>query len=264
MKPKGAATSGMAQFLVVRLMGACFKIHRPTVMRYLFIVVALLIACVATADPINALVIRLSSQPEWRYGIYPTIDLPQSATTNQVVEQIFKTTAFKTDAGIQSVKTFKILEICQVYIPASDAVPYTAVLVETDLGRKIAVFRLEPDQKKPYWWSRVYDAWEKDCHLVATQLRGAPASGKPAEFPVVYVLVFSSEDGFPNPLVYSKFNSEDMRLDIRCLIGHGIAPGSVLHFDTAQAMIRPPDEEIKSLTDYCKKLGISFDVTMTE
>src|SRR5579871_4955095 len=172
-------------------------------MRYLFIVAALLIACVTKADPINGLVIRLSSQPEWRYGIYPTIDLPQSTTTNQVVEQIFKTTAFRTDAGIQSVKTFKILEIRHVYIPASDADPYTAVLVETDLGRKIAVFRLEPDKK---WWSRVYDAWEKDCHLVATQLRGAPATGTPAEFPIIYVLLFSNEDPFPNPLVYSKFN----------------------------------------------------------
>lgn len=102
-------------------------------------------------------------------------------------------------------------------------------------------------------------AWSKDYHLVATQLRGAPASGSPAEFPVVYVLLFSND---PVPLVYTKFNSEDMRLDIRSLVGHGIDPGSVLHFDTA--MKRPTDAEIQSLTDYCKKLGISFVVTMTE
>ena len=239
------------------------NIYRPTVMRYLFIVLASLIACVTKADSIAECVTRVSSQPEWRYGIYPTINLPQSATTNQVVEQIFKTTAFHTDAGIQSVKTFKIVEIREVNIPASDAVPYTAVLAETDLGRKIALFRWEQDQTKPYWWSRVYDA-RPSCHLVATQLRGAPASGKPAEFPVVYVLLFSNESPFPNPLVYTKFNSEDMRLDIRGLVGHGIEPGSVLDFDTAQAMQRPTDAEIQSYTDYCKKLGISFVVTMTQ
>ena len=109
-------------------------------------------------------------------------------------------------------------------------------------------------------------AWAKDCHLVATTLRDKRASGTPPEVPVVYVLLFSNEDGFPNPLVYTKFDSEDMRLDIRSLIGHGIAPGSVLHFDTAQAMTmnRPTDAEIKSFTDYCKKLGISFVVTLTE
>jgi len=239
------------------------KIYRPTVMRYLFIVFALLTACVTKADSIAELVTRVSSQPEWRYGIYPTIDLPQSAATNQVVEQIFKTTAFYTDAGIQSVKTFKILEIRQVYIPASDAVPYIAVLAETDLGRKIAIFRLEQDQKKPYWWSRVYDA-EPSAHLVATQLRGAPASGTPAEFPVVYVLLFSGENGEVHPLVYQTFDSQDMELDMRNLIRHGdIAPGSILHFDPKPDLARPSDTQIRAFKEFCKKLGITFVVSKT-
>jgi len=106
-------------------------------------------------------------------------------------------------------------------------------------------------------------AQAKDYHLVTTQLRGAPASGKPAEFPVVYVLLFSNENGFPVPLVYTKFDSEDMRLDIRNLVGHGIAPGSVLHFDPTPDLKRPTDAEIQSLTDYCKKLGITFVVSQT-
>jgi hypothetical protein len=107
-------------------------------------------------------------------------------------------------------------------------------------------------------------AWAKDCHLVTTQLRGAPASGTPAEFPVVYVLVYSSENGFPDPLVYTKFDSEDMRLDIRSLIGHGIAPGSVLDFDPTPVLKRPTDAQIQSLTDYCKKLGITLVVSLTQ
>ncbi|MGD0016375.1 MAG: hypothetical protein ABSC38_02500 [Verrucomicrobiia bacterium] len=106
-------------------------------------------------------------------------------------------------------------------------------------------------------------AWAKDYHLVTTQLRGAPASGTPAKFPVVYVLLFSNENGFPVPLVYTKFDSEDMRLDIRSLIGHGIAPGSVLHFDPTPDLERPTDAQIQSLKDYCKKLGITLVVSLT-
>jgi hypothetical protein len=104
----------------------------------------------------------------------------------------------------------------------------------------------------------------KDYHLFTTQLRGAPASGTPAKFPVVYVLLFSNEVGFPVPLVYTKFDSEDMRLDIRALVGHGIAPGSVLHFDPTPDLERPTDAQIQSLTDYCKKLGITLVVSPTQ
>ena len=103
----------------------------------------------------------------------------------------------------------------------------------------------------------------KDYHLITTQLRGAPASGTPAEFPVVYVLLFSNENGFAVPLVYTKFDSEDKRSDIRGLIGHGIAPGSVLHFDPKPDLERPTDAQIQSLTDYCKKLGITLVVGLT-
>ncbi len=106
-------------------------------------------------------------------------------------------------------------------------------------------------------------AGAKDCHLVTTQLRGAPASGKPAEFPVVYVLLFSNENDVAVPLVYTKFDSEDMRLDLHSLTGHGIAPGSILHFDPSPALERPTEAQIQSLTDYCKKLGITLVVSRT-
>jgi hypothetical protein len=106
-------------------------------------------------------------------------------------------------------------------------------------------------------------AWAKDYHLMTTQLRGAPASGTPAKFPVVYVLLFSNENGFPVPLVYTKFDSEEMRLDLRNLVGHGIAPGSVLHFDPQPDLEFPTSAQIQSLTDYCKTLGITLVVSGT-
>jgi hypothetical protein len=106
--------------------------------------------------------------------------------------------------------------------------------------------------------------WAKDYHLVATQLRGAPASGTPAEFPVVYVLLLSHETGWIQPLVYTTFDSQDMELDIRNLVQHGdIAPGSVLHFDPQPDLTRPTDAQIQSLTDYCKKLGLTLVISET-
>jgi hypothetical protein len=101
-------------------------------------------------------------------------------------------------------------------------------------------------------------AWANDYHLVATQLRGAPASDKPAKFQVVYVLLNSMPNavGYPAPLVYAKFDSEDIRSDIR-----SIPAGSVLHFDPSPLLPSPPDAEMQSLKAYCKKLGISLVVS---
>ena len=107
-------------------------------------------------------------------------------------------------------------------------------------------------------------AWAKDYHLVTTQLRGAPASGTPAEFPVVYVLLAPDISGQLNPMVYKTFDSKDMELDIGVLMRSGIiAPGSVLHFDPKPDLERPTDAQIQSLKDYCKKLGITLVVGQT-
>jgi hypothetical protein len=104
----------------------------------------------------------------------------------------------------------------------------------------------------------------KDYHLVTTVLRGAPASGTPAEFPIVYVLLAPDITGQLNPMVYKTFDSKDMELDIGVLIRSGIiAPGSVLHFDPKPDLERPTDAQIQSLTDYCKKLGITLVVSQT-
>jgi hypothetical protein len=102
----------------------------------------------------------------------------------------------------------------------------------------------------------------KDYHLVTTQLRDAPASGK---FPVVYVLLAPDITGQLNPMVYKTFDSKEMELDIGALIRSGIiAPGSVLVFDPNARLERPTDAQIQSLTDYCKKLGITLVVSIVE
>jgi hypothetical protein len=102
----------------------------------------------------------------------------------------------------------------------------------------------------------------KDYHLVTTQLRGAPASGTPAEFPVVYVLLAPDISGQLNPMVYKAFDSKDMELDMGALVRSGIiAPGSVLHFDPKPDLARPLDAQIQTFKDFCKKLGITLTIS---
>ena len=105
----------------------------------------------------------------------------------------------------------------------------------------------------------------RDYHLLTTVLRGAPASGTPAEFPVIYVLLAPDITGQLNPMIYKTFDSKDMELDIGALIRSGIiTPGSVLHFDPKPDLDRPSDAQIEVFKYFCKKLGITFVVSETE
>ena len=107
----------------------------------------------AQPDSIETLVARLSSSHGlWVNGLYPTLDLPATASTEQVVARVFQMTGF--DKG--HVSSHRILETRLVRI--GDSFPdatYTAVLVETDLGRKIVL--LQHSSPSGGWWSRVYD-----------------------------------------------------------------------------------------------------------
>jgi hypothetical protein len=89
---------------------------------------------------------------QWNHGPFPKLGLTATASTEEVVARVFQMTGF--DNG--HVSTHKILETRKVQIKDSlppDAV-YTAVLVETDLGRKIVLLRYESSAVG--WWSRVY------------------------------------------------------------------------------------------------------------
>jgi hypothetical protein len=99
----------------------------------------------------------------------------------------------------------------------------------------------------------------KDYHLVPTQLRGAPATGKPPQFPVVYVLLAPDITGKLNPTVYQTFDSKDMELDIALLTRDGIIEkGSVLHLDLKPDLEFPSNAQIEAFSNFCKKQGISL------
>lgn len=109
----------------------------------------------ARSDPIDQLVSRLSSSSHglWHNGPYQPASLPAAASTDEVLRQVFQ--KFISVHG-SHVGRHEILETRQVRIPVgapSDV--FTAVLVETNLGRKIVLLQYESPGLG--WWSRVYD-----------------------------------------------------------------------------------------------------------
>jgi len=110
----------------------------------------LLVGCSKT-DPIENLVARLSSNHFWENGEYPNLGLPATASTEQVVSRVFQMIGF--DRG--HVTSHKILKVREVHIPGSLPDIYTAVLVETNFGKKIVILKYV--RESVGWWSRVYD-----------------------------------------------------------------------------------------------------------
>ena len=100
-------------------------------------------------DPIENLVTKLSSNPLWQNGISPVIDLPPTASSQQVVQRVFEMISF--DQG--KVSNHSIVEIREVQIRGSLPDQYTAVLVKTNLGEKIILLQYSGKM----WWSKVYD-----------------------------------------------------------------------------------------------------------
>lgn len=104
-----------------------------------------------TPDEIDWLVANLgSSYGGFTWGMVQSVHLPETASTEEVVSNISKRPSID-----KALATYKILEIRQIRFPLiSD--PYTAVLVQTAVGRKIVLFRYEG--KEIGWWYRAYDA----------------------------------------------------------------------------------------------------------
>jgi hypothetical protein len=104
-------------------------------------------------DPIEALVERLSlTHGLWVNGFAPKIDLPANAPTNQVLEQMFKVIGFNNG----HVTSYQIVETRQVRIIGGfQDTNFMAVLVETNLGRKVVL--LQHQTGPGGWWSRTYD-----------------------------------------------------------------------------------------------------------
>lgn len=118
---------------------------------FIFIIAAFLVGCARTPDAIDLLVADLSStHGMWLNGYFLDIRLPKNASTQEVIEQVFKEAIF--DTG--KVTSYKILRTRQVHIAdSSETDLYIAVLVHTNFGEKIILLKRGED-----WWCRYYDA----------------------------------------------------------------------------------------------------------
>jgi hypothetical protein len=124
-------------------------------MRVLFYIViaASLAGCVTKPDPIDHLVADLTATHGfWINGIGINVRLPKTASTEQVIAQVFQTAIFEHGR----VTSYKIMKVRQVEIPVSKPESYTAVLCQTNLGEKIVLIRFE--ESFGSWWNRTYDA----------------------------------------------------------------------------------------------------------
>lgn len=103
------------------------------------------------SDSIQALVDRLSAHPtgEWTRSLHPRLDLPPSATVEEVIDRMFQVVSL--EGG--RVTEFRVLELRGVAIGTQPAERYNAARVYTNVGEKIVLFRRQRED----WWTRVYD-----------------------------------------------------------------------------------------------------------
>jgi hypothetical protein len=107
----------------------------------------------AATDAIDALISGLNdSHGLWRNGSYPTIHLPSSASMDAVVEEAFGKVGFKEGR----VEHYTVVSARSVYLDGHQNQEYYALLIDTNLGRKVLLMRYEGDATG--WWTRFYDA----------------------------------------------------------------------------------------------------------
>ena len=109
----------------------------------------------------------------------------------------------------------------------------------------------------------------EDFHLIQTSFSGdrLVPSGAPATNSIYVLLLPLHESGkvHINPVVFKKFDAKEIGLTISGAVSFGYLPsGSVLHIDSSPRMEPPPEAEIRTLTDYCKKIGITVAVSPTQ
>jgi hypothetical protein len=109
----------------------------------------------------------------------------------------------------------------------------------------------------------------EDFHLVQTIAVGdrlIPA--RPIATNSIYVLLLPLHEGGKvhiNPVVLKKFDGKEIGRIIEGAVSRRFLPsGSVLHVDPSPRMASPPDAEVRTLTDYCKNIGITVVVSLTQ
>jgi hypothetical protein len=107
---------------------------------------------------IRAIVAELSRPQKgvepWSVGMFPTIELPSKAAPAEVTGVCVRAYAYP--RGL--IKQYRILAAETVFIPDDPPKPpvrYTAVLIASDLGKKIYLMQYIGHSR---WWTRSFDA----------------------------------------------------------------------------------------------------------
>jgi len=135
------------------------------------IVAVSLLGC-STPDPIDGLSRYINeSRGLWINGLYPTIDLPVTATTSDVLDEAIKKTGFAEG----HIKKYRIITTRKLILYDGNTHEYTAVMIDSDLGDKIILMR----HNGGGWWTRFYNPkqWETEpgsCGYVAPLRVNAP------------------------------------------------------------------------------------------
>ena len=135
---------------------------------FLLLICGWLVGCVTAtkpqaklSDPVDQLVAKLSSDELWMNGYFNAIDLPPSASAESVLTEFYQYRGQKEHVTHLFPKlfvaTYQIIEIRQVQIGSTlGDKNFIAVLVDTNLGKKIVLLQYENQNSK--WWSRSSDA----------------------------------------------------------------------------------------------------------
>ena len=118
------------------------------------------------ADAIDVLVKKLDSDMGWRRGTGPTIQLASNATPSEVIASAVKFSTFgkvetnhyirAAQMSVSQIRSYKTSGIREVHLKGMPNC--SAALIDSDLGKKILLFRYEENQKMSYWLTRFYDA----------------------------------------------------------------------------------------------------------
>lgn len=102
-----------------------------------------------TPDAIDWLVAELGSSGNWQDGIVTSLNLPETASSEEIVSN-----AFKKDWFYKIPADYKILESRKIEFPFPHD-KYLAALVETGIGQKIIIYEYAG---REVGWFRIYDA----------------------------------------------------------------------------------------------------------
>jgi hypothetical protein len=113
-------------------------------------------------DPIDSIVKKESANPYFGNGMYVPIRLPAAATPEQLTSAVFKQDLRELGSvtNIVEARKIQIMPKGLMDVTNTDFFNYTAVLVDTDIGRKVVLLHYFDGGKNKTsagWWHEVYD-----------------------------------------------------------------------------------------------------------